>query len=53
MVYEKVKSKSELVKSGSQIEEIKNIGKIENAVTNYFLKEKKKIQPIILNGNIY
>ena len=43
MVYEKVKSKSELVKSGSQIEEIKNIGKkIENAVTNYFLKEKKK-----------
>ena len=53
MVYEKVKSKSELVKSGSQIEEIKNIGKKLKMLLPTIFKREKKIQPIILNGNIY
>ena len=41
-VYEQVKKKSKLVKGGSDLNSIKLIGnKIENAVTNYFINEKK------------
>ncbi|MDC0472936.1 M48 family metallopeptidase [Pelagibacteraceae bacterium] len=41
--YENFKSKTKLIKEGKQLEEIKEIGRrIENSVSAFFLKEKKK-----------
>ena len=49
--YEQFRSKAKLIKSGSQLNEVIDIGKrIENSVSAFFLKKVKKIQLKILPG---
>ena len=52
--YENFRSKSKLITSGPQLKEIREIGKkMENAVSAFFEKQKKKIQQKILVGIIF
>ena len=52
--YEKFRRKSKLITKGTQLNEIRKIGKrMENAVSSFFENQGKKIQLKILDGIIF
>ena len=54
LAYEKFKQKAKIITTGSKFKEITTIGKkMENAVSTFFLKKGKSIQPLILDGTMY